>query len=262
MLEQIAAKKKERVAKAKINIPLAALKEKLADVETPRPFFEALFGPGISVIAEIKKASPSKGDFKLLLPVTELAVSYEKGGARAISVLTEQDFFRGCAEDLVNVKSAVTLPVLRKDFIIDSYQLYESRAMGADAVLLIAGLLGEKELSAFLDLCSELELAALVETHCEDEIKSALHAGAQIVGINNRNLQTFSTDIRHTLQLAPFIPENTLMVSESGIRTASDVDLLAAAGADAVLVGETLVCDCNPAHKIQELIRGLDHDSC
>lgn len=257
MLSQIAAKKKACITKAKKNIPLEAIKEKLVDAEPLRPFLEALLEPGISVIAEVKKASPSKGDFNLKWPVTELALHYEAGGARAISVLTEEDFFKGSAADLYEVRSTVNLPVLRKDFIIDSYQLYESRGMGADAVLLIAGFLGEKELTAFLDLCSDLGLAALVETHCEDEIKTALCAGARIVGINNRNLQTFATDVRHTLQLAPFVPDDIVLVSESGIHTTSDIDLLAAAGADAVLVGESLVCNCNPAKKIQELVGGF-----
>ncbi len=256
MLSQIAVKKKARIAEAKINVPLTAIKEKLLDAEPPRPFNEALLKPGISVIAEVKKASPSKGDFNLMFPVEELALRYEAGGARAISVLTEEDFFIGSTADLFKVRSAVSLPVLRKDFIVDSYQLYESRALGADAVLLITGLLEEKELTAFLDLCNELGLAAMVETHSEVEIKTALLAGAQIVGINNRNLQTFTTDVRHTIQLAPLVPDELLLVSESGIHTARDVDLLAAAGVDAVLVGESLVCHCDPAKKIQELVRG------
>lgn len=256
MLSRIAAKKKARVAEAKINVPLAAIKEMLAEAEPLRPFHEALLEPGVSVIAEVKKASPSKGDFGLILPVDELALCYEAGGARAISVLTEEDFFQGSAADLLKVRGAVSLPVLRKDFVIDGYQLYESRAMGADAVLLIAGFLGERELATFLDICAGLGLAALVETHSEDEIKTALGVSARIVGINNRNLQTFSTDVGHTLQLASFVPDDILLVSESGIHTATDVDLLAAVGTDAVLVGESLVRDRDPAKKIQELVRG------
>jgi len=255
VLSQIAAKKKARIAEAKIKVPLAAIKERLPDAEAPRPFNEALLIPGISVIAEVKKASPSKGDFNLMFPVDELAQHYEKGGARAISVLTEEDFFRGSAADLIQVRRVVRLPVLRKDFIIDSYQLYESRIMGADAVLLITGLLEEKEVTAFLDLCNELGLAALVETHSEVEIKTALRAGAKIVGINNRNLQTFTTDVSHTIQLASLVPDELLLISESGIHTARDVDLLAAAGVDAMLVGESLICHCDPAKKIQELVR-------
>ncbi|MCW3490773.1 indole-3-glycerol phosphate synthase TrpC [Dethiobacter alkaliphilus] len=253
MLLQIAAKKRLRVDEARKKVPLSEIEKRLEQAEAPRSFYQALFMPGMSVIAEVKKASPSKGDFGLTLTVEELARAYEVGGARAISVLTEEDFFKGSATDLLKVKSAVTLPVLRKDFIIDSYQLYESRALGADAVLLIAGFLPEKELSAYLQICDELDLAAVVETHSADEIQMALTAGARIVGINNRNLQNFTTDVNHTLQLAPQIPDNVLLVSESGIESAVDVHLLGAAGADAVLVGETLVRSANPAVKIKEL---------
>ncbi len=260
MLSQIVAKKKARLAKAKISAPLAVIKERVAETESARPFHEALLAPGVSIIAEVKRASPSKGNFGLLLPVDELALRYEAGGARTISVLTEEDFFMGSAADLLLVKRAVSLPVLRKDFVIDSYQLYESRAIGADAVLLIAGLLGEKELTAFLKICAGLGLAALVETHSVDEIKMALRAGARVVGINNRNLQTFTTDLNHTLQLAPFIPDDILLVSESGIHSADDVRLLSAAGADAVLVGESLVRSGDPAEKTAELVRGIDYD--
>lgn len=262
MLSKIAVRKKQRVAAAKIIAPLEAIKETLVHAKPLRPFHQALCKPGMSVIAEVKKASPSKGDFGLTLPVEELAARYEAGGARAISVLTEEDYFGGSAEDLTTVRNTVHLPVLRKDFVIDSYQLYESRAMGADAVLLIAGFLDESTLAAFLDICADLGLAALVETHSDVEIQMALRLGVKIIGINNRNLQTFTTDIHHTLKLAPLIPADTLLVSESGIHSARDVQLLGTAGADAVLVGESLVLHCDPAQKIQELLRGDSYDPC
>lgn len=252
MLWQIAAKKKLRVEERKMHIPLAALLEQL-DHQPVRPFHEALLLPGISVIAEVKKASPAKGDFGLKITAAELAMHYEAGGARAISVLTEEDYFMGSVADLLAVRSAVTLPVLRKDFVIDSYQLYESRAVGADAVLLIAGFVQEVELAAMLEICEQIGLAALVETHNEAEIGIALRAGARVVGINNRNLTTFATDIQQTVKLAGLIPADVILVSESGIHTADDVRLLAAAGAAGVLVGESLVRASNPAEKIREL---------
>ena len=255
MLSKIAAEKKKRVAEAKRSVPLEAIKEKISLREPLRPFLESLLKPGVSVIAEVKKASPSKGDLGLKVSVAELAKQYLAGGARAISVLTEGDFFMGSATDLVSVRQAVELPVLRKDFVIDSYQLYESRAMNADAVLLIAGFLSEKTLAGYLETCGELGLAALVETHSADEVGMALRVGAKILGINNRDLRTFETDIARTITLAGLVPENVVLVSESGIHSAEDVARLSAAGADAVLVGESLVKADDPAEKIREFTK-------
>ncbi|MDW7650799.1 MAG: indole-3-glycerol phosphate synthase TrpC [Bacillota bacterium] len=252
MLLQIAAKKKQRVIAAKCRLPLEQLKESLTAAGSPGKFRAALTAPGISVIAEIKRASPSKGDFGLRVPITELAGQYEAGGASAISVLTEEDFFLGSQEDLTAVRQTVTLPVLRKDFVIDAYQLYETRALNADAVLLIAGFLPEKQLAGYLEICEELGLAALVETHNQEEIKLALRAGANILGINNRDLRTFRTDINRTVRLAGLIPDDVVLVSESGIHTAEDIKMLTLAGADAVLVGESLVKSADAAAKIRE----------
>jgi indole-3-glycerol phosphate synthase len=256
MLERIAAEKRARIGVLKRERPLAELKELLSGAEPVRPFAEALVKPGISVIAEVKKASPSRGDFNLETPVEELAARYGAGGARAVSVLTEEAFFKGSSADLQAVRRAVDLPVLRKDFIIDAYQLYESRVLPADAVLLIAGLLPEKTLKRYLEICGELGLAAVVEVHEAGEVAAALRAGAKILGINNRDLRTFRTDVRHTLHLAGLVPEGIILVSESGISRAEDVRKLAGAGVDAVLVGEALVLAADPAAKIRELLGG------
>lgn len=256
MLSQIAAEKNKRVTEAKARLPLSEIKEIIREAEPLRPFEKALSGPGISVIAEVKKASPSKGDFQLAMPVGELAACYRAGGADAISVLTEEDFFKGSPADLTAVRQAVGLPVLRKDFLLDAYQLYESRMLCADAVLLIAGFLTEGRLREYLEICGELGMAALVEAHSAAEITMALRAGARILGINNRDLQTFRTDIQTTVKLTGMVPDNILLVSESGIKTRADVVLLEAAGADAILVGETLVRAEDPASVIQKLKRG------
>lgn len=259
MLSQIAAKKRERVHAAKAKLPLTELKQRLQESRPLRPFVEGLQQAGISVIAEVKKASPSKGSFNLNMAVDALALQYEAGGARAVSVLTEEDFFLGCADDLTRVRQAIRLPVLRKDFVLDEYQLYESRLLQADAVLLIAGFLSEAQLGEYLAICEELGLEALVEAHNAYEVSVALAAGAAIVGINNRNLKTFQTDVNHTLTLAGLITPGVLLVSESGIRSAEDVEKLAAAGTGAILVGETLVRAKDPAAKIRELIGGALH---
>jgi len=254
MLAQIVADKKLRLAEDKRKLPLMALREKLPSAPALRQFAGALDAPGISLIAEIKKASPSRGSLGMTVPAAELAAHYEEGGARAISVLTEEDHFQGSLADLIAVRRAVRLPVLRKDFIIDEWQLYETRLLPADAVLLIAGLLPEATLAEFLKICDRLGLAALVEIHSAEEVRCALRVGAKIIGINNRDLQSFKTDIRHTERLASLVSDNVLLVSESGIMTADDVRLAAAAGADAVLVGEALVRAADPSGKIRNLL--------
>jgi len=177
------------------------------------------------------------------------------GGARAISVLTDNKFFQGSIDNLKRVKTRVSLPVLRKDFIIDSYQIYETREMGADALLLIAAILEEQQLKEFISLAQELQLDTLVEVHSEEELETALNCGAEIIGINNRDLKTFKTDITTTLDLACLIPEHCLVVSESGISTGQDVRRLAEVGIDAILVGEALVTSPDIQTKIQELLK-------
>lgn len=257
MLTQIVADKKRNVAKGKRDLPLQALRERLATAPPLRPFAAALEAPGLSLIAEIKRASPSRGDFGLTIPVEELAVRYRRGGARAISVLTEEDHFQGSVADLLAVRRAVDLPVLRKDFIIDSWQLFETRLLPADAILLIAALLPGKLLAEFLELCQSLGLDALVETHSAEEVRRALFAGARIIGVNNRDLRTFEINLELTERLAGLIPPGVLLVSESGLVTAADVRRAAAAGAKAVLVGEALVRAADSADMARTMLGGL-----
>ncbi len=256
VLAKIIADKRNRLADSKRLLPEAVLLEQLKNAGEMRPFKEALSGTGVAIIAEVKKASPSRGNFGLTIPVERLARCYQQGGASAVSVLTEEEHFQGSVADLQSVRAAVQLPVLRKDFIVDSYQIYESRVIGADAVLLIAGLLAEETLRCYLGICRELGLAALVETHSPEDMHIALRAGAEIIGVNNRDLSTFKTDISHTVSLANLVPAGVLLVSESGIFTAGDVKQLGEAGADAVLVGESLVRSADPAQKIRELLGG------
>lgn len=256
MLSQIVAKKKERVAGAIAKLPLRELKIRLTDVKPSRLFGESLEQPGVSLIAEVKKASPSKGSFGLDLAVEVLAKQYEKSGAQAISVLTEEDYFLGSATDLQAVRAAVGLPVLRKDFVLTEYQLYESRYLEADAVLLIVQLLSKNQLQEYLAICRELGLGVLVEAHNSKEVELGLLAGAKILGINNRDLTSFKTDLNFTILLAEMVPDDVTLVSESGIQTAADVKMLKAAGVDAILVGEALVRSHDQAEKIRELLIG------
>jgi indole-3-glycerol phosphate synthase len=259
LLARIVADKKRRVAAAKQQLPLPALRKKIAAAPPLRSFAAALEAPGISLIAEIKRASPSRGDFGLALPVGELAARYRRGGARAVSVLTEEDHFRGSVTDLIAVRQAVDLPVLRKDFIIDRWQLFETRLLPADAVLLIAALLPGKQLAEFLKVCHDLELDALVETHSTEEVNRALEAGAGIIGINNRNLQTFEIDLALTERLAGLIPAGVLLVSESGFTTTSDVMRAESAGAKAVLVGEALARAADPVEAARMLMGEVEN---
>jgi indole-3-glycerol phosphate synthase len=257
LLARIVADKKRKVAKDSREFPLTVLQERLADAPPLRPFAAALSSPGLSMIAEVKRASPSQGDFGLATTVGELAVSYQRGGARAVSVLTEEEHFHGSVADLLAVRQAVDLPVLRKDFIIDRWQLFETRLLPADAVLLIAALLPGTLLAEFLRACELLGFEALVETHSAEEVNRALEAGAKIIGVNNRNLETFAIDPELTGRLAGLIPPGVLLVSESGLQTAADVGRAAAAGAKAVLVGEALVRAADSAEMVRTMLRGL-----
>ena len=256
MLAQIVADKKRKVAAAKRRLPLLSLRAKLAAASPLRPFTAALCAPGIPLIAEIKRASPSRGDFGLTMPVESLALCYQRGGARAVSVLTEEDHFQGSLADLSAVRRAVDLPVLRKDFIVDRWQLFETRLLPADAVLLIASLLPGTRLAEFLKVCRTLGLEALVETRSAEEVKRALAAGAKIIGVNNRDLHAFKIDLDLTLTLAGLIPTGVLLVSESGITAPGDLKRVAAAGAKAVLVGEALVRAVDPAATVRMLLGG------
>lgn len=228
--------------------------EAAATASPPRDFTAALARAGISLIAEIKRASPSAGDILPGADRVEIARAYEAGGAAAVSVLTEPDYFRGSLEDLREVRAAVSLPVIRKDFICDALQVWEARAAGADAVLLIVAALTQTELVALADLAETLGMASVVEVHDADEMRRATDAGARIVGINTRNLATLAVDPSTVGRLRPLAPERSLVVGESGVRSRADVEALEAAGCDAVLVGEALMRAPDPAAKVRELL--------
>lgn len=209
--------------------------------KTGFPFWEALKKTGMSFICEVKKASPSKGLIAPDFPYKEIAREYEKAGAAAISVLTERDYFKGSPAYAEDIARTVHTPVLRKDFIIDEYQVYEARAIGAAAVLLICAVLDDDRLCRYLQLAHDLGLSALVEAHDEEEVKRALAAGAGIVGVNNRNLKDFTVSLDNSIHLRPLVPKDVVFVAESGIKTASDVGTLYRHGVDAVLIGETFM---------------------
>jgi indole-3-glycerol phosphate synthase len=241
MLNEIVARKKEQLLEEEMALPLAALEKRAADAPQARDFFAALAAEGLSVIAEVKRASPSKGliapDFR---PV-DVAREYEAGGAAAVSVLTEKHFFRGDDSYLTAIRQAVALPVLRKDFIIAERQVVEARAIGADAMLLIAAILCDERLKRLRALADGLGMACLVEAHDEREVKRAADCGARIIGVNNRDLKTFAVSLDTFARLRPFIPAGTLAVAESGIQTPEDALKMRNAGADAILVGESLM---------------------
>ncbi len=230
--------------------------ELLAQVEKskPRDFYGALAGKGISIVAEAKKASPSAGLLRADYDPASIAISYEKAGAAAISVLTEEHFFQGSLKDLTLVKDRVSIPVLRKDFIFDEYQIYESAAAGADAVLLIARILTQQELAKLVGVCYKLRLSPLVEVYGEDEVDRALQSGAKIIGINNRNLRTLEIDIEQTININKRLPENRVVISESGIKSREEIERLAQNGVCAVLIGESLLKSEDPGKALAHLL--------
>jgi indole-3-glycerol phosphate synthase len=256
-LSKIIETKKEEVEKARKAIPESRLQEEAGQPRERRPLFARLAAPGppgANIIAEIKRASPSRGDIRLDLDAERQARSYEKAGAAAISVLTEQIFFRARPDDLQRVRSSVNLPVLRKDFIISPYQIYESAVMGADAVLLIVRALSREILKDLLDLCREIPLDALVEVHSAEEMAEATRAGARLIGINNRDLNSFQTDLKTSLRLARQIQDGQIAVAESGIHERGQVESLLAAGIWNFLVGESLVRASDPEVFLRELL--------
>jgi indole-3-glycerol phosphate synthase len=258
ILEEICARKRQEVERHKASAPLVGLREQVLEASAPRSFLAAVRKPGISLIAEIKRASPSKGVFLEYADAVELAAVYESAGARAISVLTDEPFFRGTLDDLRVVRANVALPCLRKDFVIDEYQIYEARAAQADAVLLIVRILSDQQLKDYLELTTQLRMTALVETHNADEIHRAIKAGAHVIGINNRDLDTFEVDINTTLELKKMVPGGLALVSESGIHSRRDVKMLEGGGVDAILVGEALVTSNDIGGKIRELLGSSD----
>ena len=241
ILDEIMRWKREELPKRKRALPEAELRVRLFLAPPTRDFAAAMRAPGISLIAECKKASPSKGLLRAGYDPVALARNYEAGGARAISVLTDSRYFQGTIEHLAAVRQAVSLPVLRKEFIFDPYQLVEARAAGADAVLLIAAVLSGNRLRELREEAEALGMVALVEVHDEAELAHALDSGASIIGVNNRDLRTFEVDFETTARLRPLIPADKLLIAESGIRTTADVQRLAESGVDGMLVGERLV---------------------
>lgn len=255
ILDEIVAKKKERLGIAKSCVPLKSLKSMIAEAGEPRDFRSAIkrnhIGK-IKLIAEIKKASPSKGIIRERFDPIEIATIYEKK-ADAISVLTEEDFFRGRLEFISAVKTITTIPLLRKDFIFDEYQIYESRANEADAILLIAAILSKNQAEEYLHLAGELGLSVLFEVHDLKELEMALSVNAEIIGINNRDLKTMKIDLNTTYIIKKEIPSDKIVVSESGIKTRNDILRLESAGIDAVLIGASFMEAKDIGKKIEEL---------
>lgn len=255
ILEEIAMKTKERVRAAKEQLSLAEIRARALamDCNTGFPFEKALAKKGISFICEVKKASPSKGVISADFPYVEIAGEYERAGADAISVLTEPFYFQGSNEYLTAIRRKVSVPLLRKDFTVDEYMLYEAKTMGADAVLLICAILSQEQLTEYTAIARELGLSVLVEAHDESEVQMALTARVNIIGVNNRNLKDFTVDISNSLRLRAMIPQNILFVSESGMKTGEDIAKLEKNGTDAVLIGETLMRAKDKAAMLEQL---------
>lgn len=241
ILTRIANRTRERIAKEEQEIPVEVLKEKIAAMPPAPDFYKALKKDGMSFICEVKKASPSKGVIAEDFPYTEIAMDYEKAGAAAISCLTEPFWFMGLDRYVEEIAEKVSIPVLRKDFTINEYMIYQARAMGASAVLLICAILTDEELKGYRELAENLGMHALVETHDEEEIKRAVDSGAKIIGVNNRDLRTFTVDVNTSLRLKKLVPDDKVFVSESGIKTPEDIKRLYDNHTDAVLIGETLM---------------------
>ena len=261
ILDDITAAVAKRLQEDKKQASLEAMKQRAraAPKKEGFPFEKALAKPGLSFICEVKRASPSKGLIAPQFPYTAIAKDYEAAGAAAISVLTERDYFQGSAVYLQEIAAAVQIPVLRKDFIIDAYQIYEARAVGASAILLICAILDDERLAAFLALAHELGLSVLVEAHDEEEVRRAVAAGAHIIGVNNRNLKDFTVSLDTSCRLRMLVPKDRIFVAESGIQTAADTAQLRQFGVDAVLIGETLMRSNDKKGMLQELA-GHTHD--
>lgn len=255
ILEEIAARTVQRVADEKAAVPLSEMKKRAEtmDANTGFPFRKALSGDEISFICEVKRASPSKGLIAPDFPYLDIARDYERAGASAISCLTEPFWFKGRDEYLAEISNAVTIPVLRKDFTVDEYMIYQAKTLGASAVLLICAILSKEQLSKYLGIAHSLGLSALVEAHDEDEVRTALSVGAGIIGVNNRDLRTFTVDINNSARLRKLVPPEVLFVSESGIKTAADIEALRSNGTNAVLIGETLMRSPDKKAALDEL---------
>lgn len=242
ILDKIILRTTERIEEKKRSLPLDLIKSKALSMETEYtfPFEKALRTSEMAFICEVKRASPSRGIIAEDFPYLDIAREYEQAGAAAVSVLTEPYYFGGSDAYLAEIAAELHIPVLRKDFVVDKYMIYEARLLGASAVLLIASVLG-KRLNEYINTAHSLGLSALVEAHTEDEVMLSLRSGARIIGVNNRNLKTFEVDTANSIRLRKAVPHNILFVSESGIKTRADIELLQHNGINAVLIGETLM---------------------
>ncbi len=257
ILDRLADYARERTAQAKNKIPLEEIRRQAFSLPKGNFAFEnALKAPDISFVCECKKASPSKGLIAPDFPYLQIAKEYENAGADGISVLTEPKWFLGSDQYLAEIANAVSIPCLRKDFTVDEYMIYEAKVLGASAVLLICAILTEEQIKEYIHVCDTLGLSALVEAHDESEVQAALNAGARLIGVNNRNLKDFSVDTENSRRLRKLIPRDVLFVSESGVSSAEDVEKLREIGADAVLIGETLMRAPDKKAKLAEL-RGV-----
>ncbi len=255
ILDQIVASTRKRVAREKEQISLEEIKAQAQAMErrTDFPFEKMLWAEGISFICEVKKASPSKGVIAEDFPYLDIAQEYERAGAGAISVLTEPEFFQGSPRYLKEIRQAVKIPLLRKDFIVDAYQIYQAKTLGADAALLICAVLLGAKLAQYIQICDSLGLSALVEAHDEGEMQQALGAGARIIGVNNRNLKDFTVDIQNSVRLRACAPDTVAFVAESGIKTRRDIECLEDSKVNAALIGETLMRSADKKAMLDEL---------
>lgn len=255
ILEEIAAYTKERIEYEKSKLPMTEIRAQAKELnaDTGYLFEKALAKPGISFICEAKKASPSKGIIAEDFPYVRIAKEYEAAGADAMSVLTEPKWFMGKDEYLKEIRKEITIPIIRKDFTVDEYMIYQAKLMGADAVLLICAILSDTQLQEYYGIADELGLSALIETHDEEEVQRALKAKARIIGVNNRNLKDFTVDIVNSVRLRNMVPEDILFVSESGMKTRSDIARLEENGTNAVLIGETFMRSSDKAAMLNEL---------
>lgn len=254
ILEEIAEYKRGFVAECKRRQSAQDIRLRAGDSPDPVDFFAALQGDDIALIAEVKKASPSKGIIRDDFHPERIAETYAENGARCLSVLTDEAYFQGSDAYLQAARAASGLPALRKDFTVDEYQLYEARVLGADAILLIVSLMDGSQLADYVGLAGELQMAALVEVHDAGELDRAKRAGAQLIGVNNRDLKTFKTTLDTTFELLDYMPSDALVVSESGINHREDVERLIEAGVDAILVGEALMRERDIGAKVRELL--------
>jgi indole-3-glycerol phosphate synthase len=262
ILDEIIENKTSEVEISKTSLPLEQIQEQIKDALPSRNFFDAINPKGeLKIISEVKHASPSKGVFREDFDPVQIAKSYSRGGASAISVLTDEKYFRGSLSFLKNIRAEVDTPLLRKDFIVDPYQVYEARLFGADAILLIVAALDQTSLSELLELTHSLQMNAIVEVHDENELDRALEADARIIGINNRDLRTFDVDLNVSINLSKKVPEDKIVIAESGIGSIEDIDRLRGEGIHVFLIGETFMKAPDPGQKLKELIESGNYNN-